>query len=623
MSTDLGNNSVAPLGVAFRMNLNVAQLLLEYLKLEGVTKIFGIPGGAVIYIMDELKKQSDKFDFVICRHESGAAYIADGYSRVTGGLGVVLTTSGPSATNALTGAMNAQASNSAVLIITGEVPRKYFGMGYLQEGVDAKLDINGIFRNAVQYSAEIVDQSNFQTLFQQALRDARSLPPRTSHISLPGDVAGACVIGAPALDQNGNRIPFPTATDNYRAKPSGTDLQKVENTLDDLLSARRPLIFLGNGCRSALESTQRLNVLRKFVDRFGIPVMTTPDAKGIFPESNELSLRNYGMTACAWPQYYMRPENEPPYDVLLVLGSSLGELSTTCAAKDQYSKILVPGRACIQVDLDQSVIGRDFPITRGIVAEVGATIDAFCVMGTSREPRQSDVGARKKIISGIKQQYSPFDDPEGRDSERAPVHPAAMMRTINELVDDGYIIIDAGNCVGWSLNYLVVDPPLRYHSALAMGPMGFGVAAVVGAKLGAPEKPCIGIVGDAAFMMHGAEISTAAQQRAGAIWVVLFDNDLSMVSQGMAELFPPAQSWRQYYKLGQPNLVQFAQGLGARAVEVSPRDGVASFRNALVDALRFSRETNQPQVIVVCIDTQPMPPYGWPTLSSVDCSKAR
>ncbi len=623
MSTDLGNNSVAPIGAAFRMNLNVAQLLLEYLKLEGVTKIFGIPGGAVIYIMDELKKQSDKFDFVICRHESGAAYIADGYSRVTGGLGVVLTTSGPSATNALTGAMNAQASNSAVLIITGEVPRKYFGMGYLQEGVDAKLDINGIFRNAVQYSAEIVDQSNFQTLFQQALRDARSLPPRTSHISLPGDVAGACVIGAPALDPNGNKIPFPTATENYRARPSGTDLKKVENTLNDLLSARRPLIFLGNGCRPALESAQRLSELRKFVERFGIPVMTTPGAKGIFPESDELSLRNYGMTACAWPQYYMRPENEPPYDVLLVLGSSLGELSTTSAAKDQYSKILVPGRACIQVDLDQSVIGRDFPITRGIVAEVGATIDALCAMGTSREPRQSDVDARKKIISAIKQQHSPFDDPEGRNSERAPVHPAALMRIINELVNDGYIVIDAGNCVGWSLNYLVVDPPLRYHSALAMGPMGFGVAAVVGAKLGAKEKPCIGIVGDAAFMMHGAEISTAAQQRAGAIWVVLYDNDLSMVSQGMAELFPPAQSWRQYYKLGQPNLVQFAQGLGARAVEVSPHDGVAAFRNALADALKFSRETNQPQVIVVCIDTQPIPPYGWPTLSSVDCSKAR
>ena len=620
MSANLENAQVAPPGAAFRMNLTVAQLLLEYLKLEGVTKIFGMPGGAVIYLMEELRRQADHFEFVICRHESGAAYIADGYSRVTGGLGVVLTTTGPGATNAITGAVNAQSSNSALLVITGEVPRKYFGMGYLQEGVDAKLDVNAIFRNAVQYSAEIIDQSNFQTLFQQALRDARSLPPRASHISLPGDVAGACVI---APDPGGNKIPFPPSTDSYRARPSGTDLQKVESTLDDLLGARRPLIFLGNGCRDALASDQRLPALRRFSGRFGIPVMTTPDAKGIYPESDELSLRNYGMTACAWPAVYMKPADAPPYDVLLVLGSSLGELSTTLAAKDQYSKTLIPARACIQVDLDQSVVGRDFSITRGIVAEVGATIDALCAAAERRAVDQTAVDARKGLIGAIKRGLSPFADPQGRASDAAPVHPAAMMRVINELVDDGHIVIDAGNCVGWSLNNLVVDPPLRYHSALAMGPMGFGVAAVIGAKLGAPEKTCIGIVGDAAFMMHGAEISTAAQQGAGAIWVVLYDNDLSMVSQGMAELFPPAQDWRGYYKLGQPNLVQFAQGLGANAVAIPLSEGAPAFREALTKAITAARATRQPQVIVVSIDTRPMPPYGWPTLPPVDCSKAR
>lgn len=113
----------------------VAQLLVAYLELEGVNKIFGIPGGAVIFITNELKKISNKIDFVICRHETGAAYIADGYHRVTAGLGVVITTAGPSASNALTGAMNAEAGNSSMLVITGEVPEKYFGQAYLQEGV--------------------------------------------------------------------------------------------------------------------------------------------------------------------------------------------------------------------------------------------------------------------------------------------------------------------------------------------------------------------------------------------------------------------------------------------------------------------------------------------------------
>ena len=621
MTTSTANAPAVTPGGAVRWNLNVAQLLLEYLKLEGVTKIFGIPGGAAIYLLEELRKQADTFDFIVCRHETGAVYMADGYSRVTGGLGVVLTTSGPGASNALTGAMNAQTSNSSVLTITGEVPRKFFGMGYLQEGADAKLDIDAIYRNAVQYSAMVVDQSNFQTLFQQALRDARSLPPRASHVSLPNDVAGACVVVGGAPDPNGNKIPFPPSSESYRAMPSGTDLEKVERTLDDLLEARRPLIFLGNGCRSALASPVRLLALQRFVARFGIPVMTTPDAKGIFPESDALSLRNYGMTACAWPALYMRPDNGAPYDALLVLGSALDELSTTFMAKDQYSKTLVPSNAFIQVDLDQGVIGRGFLVTRGIVAEVGATIDALCA--APRYSNQNTVDERKKFISDIKQNHSPFADPEGRASEGAPVHPAAMTRVINDLVKDGHVFIDAGNCVGWSLNNMVIDPPVRYHIALAMGPMGFGVAAVVGAKLGDPGKPCVAIVGDAAFMMHGAEISTAAQNRVGAVWVVLFDNDLGMVTQGMARLFPPAPDWEHYYKLGQPDLVKFAEGLGARAVGIAPGEGVPAFRRALDDALRLADETRQPQVIVVCIATEPMPPYGWPQLPPVDCSKAR
>jgi acetolactate synthase-1/2/3 large subunit len=130
-------------------------------------------------------------------------------------------------------------------------------------------------------------------------------------------------------------------------------------------------------------------------------------------------------------------------------------------------------------------------------------------------------------------------------------------------------------------------------------------------------------VGDAAFMMHGAEISTAAQNRIGAVWVVLFDNDFGMVSQGMARLFPTAPEWNHYYKLGQPDLVKFSEGLGARAVGIGLADGVPLFRAALAQALKLAAQTGQPQVIVVSVSTDPMPPYGWPQLPPVDCTEAR
>lgn len=590
----------------------VAQLAVQYLIAEGVSKVFGIPGGAAVWLMEEIKKHSDQIDYVICRHETGAAYMADGYARATGGLGVVLTTSGPGATNALTGAMNAQAACVPLLVITGEVPEKYFGQGYLQEGTDAKLDVNVIYRNAVQSSTMISAPSNFQTLFQQALRNARSLPNRAAHVSLPNDVAGTCI--APPVAK-----PTPSS---YQARAACADPQALQQALHQLLQARRPLIFLGNGARAALAQPERLRAFTDFVDRFGIPVMTTPDAKGVFPESHEMSLRNYGMCASAWPDLYMKPQGDPEhYDALMVMGSTLGELATTTAASNPYDKALVPTQAFIQLDLDASIIGRDFPVTQGIVGEIGASLDVLLRHAHQHHhPDAARVDERKAFVRQLKRDHTAWADPAGRDSDAAPLHPAAMIRVINEVVRDGEIFIDAGNCVGWSLNNLVVDPPVRYQSALAMGPMGFGVGAVVGAKLGTPDKPCVAIVGDGAFMMHGAEISTAAQYQVGAVWIVLYDNDLAMVSQGMAQLLPPAAAWQDYYKLGAPDLVKFSEGLGADAVAITPDQGAQAMKDALVKALKNAEAHRKPQVIVVHIDTRPAPPYGWPVLPIPNCT---
>jgi acetolactate synthase I/II/III large subunit len=608
-------------GTAFvtqKSNLTVAQLLLEYLKLEGATTMFGIPGGALIYLINELKARRGEFSFVICRHETGAAYIAHGYSLVSGQLGVVLTTSGPAATNALTGMMNAQAANCSLLTISGEVPQQFFGEGYLQEGIDAKLDVATVYRNAVEYSTVISTQANFGTLFRQALRVARSQPPRAAHVSLPNDVAGTCVTGDDPSQPY--RIAFPRSPDQYRAIPSGTDPAKTRLTFDELAAATRPLVFLGNGARHALADSGRRARFAEWVEKFAIPVMTTPDAKGIFPETHPLALRSYGMTACTWPDAYIRPPADPDhYDALLVLGSTLGELATTVVAKDHYSKNLIPREHFIQVDLDQGMIGRDFPITRGIVGDVGATIDVLCGLGAERQPDRARVDARRRVVEDIRKQ-SPFSDPKGRASDSAPIHPAALVRVLNDTVRSGHLFIDAGNCVGWSLNNMVVDPPLHYHSALGMGPMGFAVGAVVGGKIGAPDLPCIGLVGDGAFMMHGAEISTAAQYRVGAVWIVLFDNDLAMVSQGMAALFPPPQPWADYYALGAPDLVKFSEGLGAQAVAIGRDQGPAAFGAALQTALRQADEQKRPQVIVVHVDTVPMPPYGWPVVPPPPCA---
>jgi acetolactate synthase-1/2/3 large subunit len=573
----------------------VAQALLGYLALEGVDKIFGVPGGALSNLLVEFKNQRDKFTYIVCKQETGAAYIADGYYRTTGKLGVVMVTSGPGATNALTGTMNAEAGGSALLNITGEVAEQYFGKGYLQEGADLDLDITAIYRAATAYSVELVDQSDFQTLIQQALRDALSIPRRAVHITVPNNVPTETFNPA---------IVMPGSPAAYRATPDGVSSDQVRKSLQLLLAAKRPLIFLGSGTRDALREAPTFQALKSFVERYAIPVMTTPDGKGVYPESDEFSLRVYGCASCQWPAMWMK-QTAPAYDGLLVLGTGLRGLAT-----NNFNPMLLPQGPFIQVDLDQHAIGRSFPLTLGVVGEVEAFIREAHKLSADFAPNEVDVQARRAEIATIKQ-TSPFYSQEQYESESSPIQPAAVVRVLQEtLPPESTIFIDAGNCVGWGLHYFKIDPPMELHSALAMGPMGFAVGAVIGGKLGRPDRTCVGFVGDGSFQMHGAEVSTAKRFKVGAIFVVLQDDDLHMVSQGMGYLYPdptdPPNVWGDMYSLGNTDLVKFAEAMGADAYGI---DSPADLKALMPAILERANNENRPQVIVARIDKKSLDPY--------------
>lgn len=589
------------------IDVPVADLLLHYLKLEGVRYLFGIPGGGVANLLTMLKDHRREIDYVICRHESGAAYAADGYFRASGQLGVVLTTTGPGATNALTGAMNAQASGSAVLVLCGEVNEQYDGMGYLQEGIDSGLNVPAVYRAATRYSAVITDQSNFQTLLTQALRNALSLPRQAVQLSLPNNVCAEKVPHAVV----------PKSPSNYRAMPGGVSAAQVSEALHTLLACQRPLIFIGNGCRRL--PREQVRQLIAFSERYAIPVMTTADGKGIFPESHPLSLGVYGFASCQWPQYWLKPQRldpaAPPYDGLLVLGSSLNDLAT-----NKWDPMLIPQGPLLQVDLEQAVIGRSFHVTQGIVGEVGAFIAEATRQAMQLPPDPQAVAARRQFIAQIRDK-SRFFDPAQYSSIASPMQPAALMRVLNEkLPPDTFTLLDAGNCVGWGVHYLIADARREVHSALAMGPMGFAVAGAIGAKLGAPERCIVAIVGDGAFLMHGAEISTASKNKLGVIWIVLNDDDLRMVSQGQAHFFPgkDPQVWSHLYRLGDPNLVEFARGLGADAYCA---ESPATLAEMLEQALAGAKQ-QRPQVIIAKINFEAQPPYYNPAYVTAPTMKS-
>lgn len=589
---------------------NVASLILDYLKLEGVNHIFGIPGGGLKQLLEELRVREDEFSYIICRQESGAAYMADGYFRASGKLGVVMVTSGPGATNALTGSMNAEADHSAVLVITGEVPQEYIGMGYLQGGIGGSLRTNSVYRAAVQYSQVIDNADELHTLITQALRDSLGLPRRATHLSLPNNV-GTATPSQP--------IPFPTTTANYRSMSLPQDPVRVKAAFDLLLAAKRPIIFLGNGNRFVLRDENRLTRFGQLVDKFAIPVMTTPDGKAVFPESHSMSLRCYGIAACEWPMLYMKDKSEN-YDALMVIGSSLGELATMVAGP--FNPLLIPDGPFIQINADATAIARSFPVELGIVSDAGLAIDTLCDLGESVSVDDlHGVTERRAYIAHLKKSHSPYFHPEKRESTAVPILPQTMSRILQEALPtetECHIFVDGGNCIGWALHYMKIDPPVQMHNALDIGPMGWGTCAVVGAKFAHPNSMCITVTGDGGFMMQGSEVSTAAQHKLGVIWIVEFNNDLAMVSQGMANFYPPPKypkdpSWKDYYSIGNPDLEKYAEGLGADAYQASTAE---EFQDVLARAIEGSMR-NKPQVVVVNIDRNEIPPYYQPIPTDV------
>ena len=578
-------------------NVEVSQLVIEYLKLEGVDTIFGIPGASFQDLLNQLMLNRAIVKYVVCKQETGAGYMADGYHRASGKLAVVLVTSGPGATNALTGAMNAQAGGTSMLIITGEQRESQFGLDVEQEGVDLSLDIVQVYKSAVAYSTIINAASDFPVLFQQALRNARAIPEQVSHVSIPHDMMGTVL---PA-------VTFPTSTSLYRRAFDSAAPSDVKTVADLLFAAKRPMILLGNGTRDALDMPG-LAKFQAFVEHFGIPVGTTSDGKALFPENHPLALRSCGYPSCQWPGlYFVPPAASPhiaPYDCLVVLGSSMGDFATNI-----FSHTMVPAGPFIQVDADQRIIGRSMPITLGVIAEARAFLDLLTAYAATVTPDAVAKTDRLAYLAWMKANNSPYANPTARESDATPIRPERAMAIVSEMLPPGsHVFPDAGNSCGWTAAYLALDPPTRIHSALDVGAMGYGTAAVVGAKLAAPNATCLSIGGDGSFLMHGNEVSTAKQYGAGAIWMVWNENDLNMVAQGMGALYPDPNNpnaWTDYYQLGNPDLVKVAEGLGAEAYLVHSPDDL---RNALGKAITGGQQ-GRPQVIVVRQDPSAMPPF--------------
>ncbi|MEK7232889.1 MAG: thiamine pyrophosphate-binding protein [Elusimicrobiota bacterium] len=547
-------------------------LLLDYLEREGVEYIFGIPGGPIMPLYEALYARG-RIKPVLTKHEEGAAFMADGYARASGRIGVCCTTTGPGATNALTGLAVSFADQVPVLLLTAQVPTHQFGMGAFQESGPETIDLVGLFKPVTKWSAMIPHPERTAAYVRAALRTMQSGRPGPVHLNIPLDF-----IGRP-IEEEGEFVAVP----RYRFAGELFDRRSVREAAERLLTARRPVILAGHG----VNVSRAWKPLRALAERLRVPVATTFKAKGALPEDHPLSLGVFGYSGHPETQEFVLSVET---DLLFVVGSSLGEVSS-CG----FDPRLAQKKSFLQLDVDAGAIGRNFPV------DVGLPGDATAVL----------VELRYEIERRLKSGWAaapPFSPPMRRseDAESAApeegLSPRAVLRELREaLPRNATVFVDNGSIRAWAGRYFPVHRENSFFVNMGMASMGYAVAASVGGKLARPGSPVVALVGDAAFAMNGMEVHTAVEHQVPVIWVVINNGGHGMIYHGEKAQFGGTFCSSVFRRA--LDIAGIARGLGAQAVRVeSPGE--------LVSAVRRSLTAGGPVVIDVLTDLKEPPPMG-------------
>jgi acetolactate synthase-1/2/3 large subunit len=463
----------------------------------GVDTFYGIPGGAIGSVYDSLLDHPE-LKVVNTRHETGATFMAMGHSRVGGSLPCVLMTSGPGITNAVTGLAAAHADGVPLIAIGGEVPKKNFGRGALQEGSRYHLDILGMVRSVTKWAAEVTNPRSAATMVRKAVATALSGRQGPVFLSLPLDVASELVP--------------PIKASTHVATTFELDDEMLTQAAEALQQSERALILVGSGARHP-EAARLIGTLAATLQ---IPVATTPKAKGLFPESDPLSLGVFGHGGHPSATDYL----DEKIDVLLCVGCGLGETGT-----NSWSQVLQPSKYFIQVDIDAGQIGKNYQVDYGIVGPAHLALRGL----VSKVLRRHS----KKVPTGIT-----YLDPDALKSEALPMKPARALSALQELFPSKTIFTaDIGEHMIFALHYLKIDQPNGFIVNSGLGSMGSGIGTAIGAKVARPDRPVVAICGDYGFQMMGMELATCVQSRIGVVFAVFNDARMRMVESGQTRIF--------------------------------------------------------------------------------------
>ena len=555
--------------------MNGAQIVIKALLDQGVDVVFGYPGGAVLPIYDELFKQN-QLRHILVRQEGGAVHAAEGYARSTGKVGVVLVTSGPGATNAVTGLTDALMDSVPVVCLTGQVPTHLIGNDAFQE-----CDTTGITRPCTKHNYLVKDPGRLAKTLHEAFYVARSGRPGPVVVDIPKDIQLAdCPYSGPGNVKH----------KTYRPRIKG-DAGKIAKAVDMIAKAKRPVIYGGGGIINS--GPKAVELFTKFVKTTGAPTTLTLMGLGALPASDQRYLGMVGMHGNYEANMAMHD-----CDLMICIGARFDDRVT--GRLDAFS----PGSKKIHIDIDPTSINKNIAVDLGIVGDVASVLEDLLKVWKA-EKKQAD----KKAVASW---WKTVDGWRAKDclkfaTSKKVIKPQEAIKRLYELTLDREIFIttEVGQHQMWAAQHFRFEKPNHWMTSGGLGTMGYGLPAAVGVQLGHPGALVVDIAGEASTMMNIQELATAIQFRL-PIKVFIINNEYMGMVRQWQELLHGGR-YSESYSAALPDFVKLAEAFGAKGLR-------ATKPSELDDTIREMIAHDGPVIADIAVDPTencfPMIPSG-------------
>ena len=523
------------------MQLNGAEIVIECLKEQGVDTVFGYPGGAILNVYDELYKHRDEIRHILTSHEQGAAHAADGYARATGKVGVCLATSGPGATNLVTGIATAYMDSIPVVAITCNVGVPLLGKDSFQE-----IDIAGVTMPITKYSFIVKDVNQLADTIRKAFRIAKMGRPGPVLIDIPKDVTAKKA----EYEKENPGV--------YNREFTHIDEKEVAAAAEMIQASEKPFIFVGGGAILSGASKE----LKEFVEKTDAPVTDSLMGKGAFPGTDPRYTGMLGMHGTKASNYGVSEG-----DLVVVVGARFSDRVTgNTATFAKNAKIL-------QIDIDPAEMNKNIIIDQGVVGDIKAVLRKL-----NEVLPQQDHAEWMKKIQDYKEKY-PLKYHEG-----VLTGPFVVEEIYRQTKGDAIITTEVGQHQMWAAQYFKYTKPRTLLTSGGLGTMGYGLGAAIGAKTGCPDKTVINVAGDGCFRMNMNELATAVRHEVPVIEVVINNHVLGMVRQWQ-DLFYD-ERYSATVLRDAVDYVKLAEAMGAEGMRATTQE---EFREAFAKALASGR----------------------------------